>query len=273
MGLFDKKTCAICGEKISFLGNKKLEDGDMCKECAKKLSPFFSERRHSTVESIKSQLASREENKALLDSFKVSKSFGHFGAILIDDENEQFVAIADASDGLFSGMKTVTKIEEIKDKNPDIIKFSQVEDVDIDIVETRREEKQTKDGQQVSYDPKHMLYMYNFSIIIKVKDHPYIDLMRIPLSDKAVQIKTIGERKKDSLGKKLVDYFLDLPTFEEKENYYTDDSLKARMLRTSMDLPDYSFGFKVDMQNWPDIQEYSYYIALCREVYNSLLKK
>ena len=36
MGLFDKKYCDICGEKIGLLGNRKLEDGNLCKDCAKK---------------------------------------------------------------------------------------------------------------------------------------------------------------------------------------------------------------------------------------------
>ena len=35
MGFFDKKYCDICGEKIGLLGNRKLEDGNLCKECAK----------------------------------------------------------------------------------------------------------------------------------------------------------------------------------------------------------------------------------------------
>ena len=30
MGLFDKKYCDICGEKIGLLGNRKLEDGQSC---------------------------------------------------------------------------------------------------------------------------------------------------------------------------------------------------------------------------------------------------
>ena len=38
MGLFDKKYCDICGEKIGLLGNRKLEDGNLCKDCAKKLT-------------------------------------------------------------------------------------------------------------------------------------------------------------------------------------------------------------------------------------------
>ena len=45
MGLFDKKYCDVCGAKIGFLGNRKLEDGNLCKDCAGKLSPFFSDRR------------------------------------------------------------------------------------------------------------------------------------------------------------------------------------------------------------------------------------
>ena len=52
MGLFDKKICDICGEKIGLLGNRKLDDGNLCKDCAKKLSPWFEERRHSTVPEI-----------------------------------------------------------------------------------------------------------------------------------------------------------------------------------------------------------------------------
>ena len=28
MGLFDKKYCDVCGAKIGFLGNRKLEDGN-----------------------------------------------------------------------------------------------------------------------------------------------------------------------------------------------------------------------------------------------------
>ena len=57
MGLFDKKYCDICGQKIGFFGNRKLENGTLCKDCEKKLSPFFSERRNSTVEDIRRQLA------------------------------------------------------------------------------------------------------------------------------------------------------------------------------------------------------------------------
>ena len=66
MGLFDrfkKQDCEICGKEVGMFGYKKLEDGEICKDCVKLLSPWFDERRHSTVEQIKRQLAAREENR------------------------------------------------------------------------------------------------------------------------------------------------------------------------------------------------------------------
>ena len=53
MGLFDKKYCDVCGEKIGLLGNKKLEDANLCKKCAAQVSPWFHERRDSTLEENK----------------------------------------------------------------------------------------------------------------------------------------------------------------------------------------------------------------------------
>ena len=39
MGLFDKKYCDICGEKIGLLGNRKLEDGNLCKNWSPNIKP------------------------------------------------------------------------------------------------------------------------------------------------------------------------------------------------------------------------------------------
>ena len=76
MGLFDKKYCDICGEKIGLLGNRKLEDGNLCKDCAKKLSPWFSDRRSSTVAEIKEQLEYRERNKEAVAKFHITRTLG-----------------------------------------------------------------------------------------------------------------------------------------------------------------------------------------------------
>lgn len=91
MGLFDKKNCDICGEKIGLLGNRKLDDGNLCKNCARKLSPWFEERRHSTVEDIKRQLAYREQNKQLVQSFVVTRQFAtNTYNVFIDDTKGNF---------------------------------------------------------------------------------------------------------------------------------------------------------------------------------------
>ncbi|NLD83477.1 MAG: DUF4428 domain-containing protein, partial [Clostridiales bacterium] len=76
MGLFDKKYCDLCGQRIRFLGNRKLEDGNLCKDCESKLSPWFSDRRRSTVQDIRAQLAYREENKEKAAQFNASRSLG-----------------------------------------------------------------------------------------------------------------------------------------------------------------------------------------------------
>ena len=74
MGLFDKKYCDICGAKIGLLGNRKLEDGNLCKNCAAKLSPWFSDRRQSTVAEIGEQLSYREANREKVSAVPEEKS-------------------------------------------------------------------------------------------------------------------------------------------------------------------------------------------------------
>ena len=72
--LFEKKECSICGGEIGLLGNRKLEDGNMCKNCAAKLSPWFSDRRQSTVDEIKEQLDYREANREKVASFRITRT-------------------------------------------------------------------------------------------------------------------------------------------------------------------------------------------------------
>ena len=98
MGLFDKKYCSVCGEKIGLLGNRKLEDGNLCKNCAAKLSPWFSERRHSTVEDIKGQLAYREANKASVAAFHTTRSLGRNTKVLLDEDNRKFMVARTGND-------------------------------------------------------------------------------------------------------------------------------------------------------------------------------
>lgn len=171
MGFFDKKYCDVCGDKIGLLGNRKLEDGNLCKNCAKKLSPWFDERRHSTVEQIKKQLAYREENQAKAAAFNCTRSFGKGSTRLYIDENARKFAVHRGND-FASG-------------NPDILDFSQAAGCDLDIRENRREMKRTVDGKSVSYNPPRYEYSYDFKVTLRV-NHPYFDDMAFDLNGSSV---------------------------------------------------------------------------------------
>jgi len=172
MGLFDKKYCDVCGEKIGLLGNRKLADGNLCKECAGKLSPFFSERKQSTVEEIKAQLAYREENRDAVERFAVAR--------VIQCRNK--FLFVDTAKGNFM----VNHRKDYREDNPDVIPMSAVTGVDADTTESRNElMKEDKDGKKVSFTPPR--YEYSFDVFADIHvNHPYFDGIRVQLADDIV---------------------------------------------------------------------------------------
>ena len=167
MGLFDKKYCDVCGEKIGLLGNKKLEDGNLCKDCAKKLSPFFSERRQSTADEIKQQLAYREENKNQLAGFNPTRTLGNDKKIHVDERSGRFI---------------VTSASNWRENNPDIINLTQVTSVNVDIKEDRDEVKfRDNEGNYRSYNPLRYKYEYIFNVEICV-DSPWFNVIKFELT-------------------------------------------------------------------------------------------
>ena len=177
MGLFDKKYCDFCGKKIGLLGNKKMEDGNMCRECAAKLSPWFKDRRHTSREEIAAQLAYREENKKAAGAFQITRSIGKGTRLLLDENHRKL---------------TVTSATDLDADNPDILDYSQVTGCTLDLDE-RQEELKQKDaqGNSVSYRPPRYEYSYYLKATVFV-DHPYFDQMSFPVS--SGYIKT-GERR------------------------------------------------------------------------------
>ena len=179
MGLFDKKYCDICGEKIGLLGNRKLEDGNCCKNCVRKLSPWFSERRHSTINDIKRQLAYREENKDRAAQFQITREFGREWRVLFDNTHNWF---------------TVTCAKDIVEGNADILDYSQLTGSRLDVDESRHELRRTdKDGKQVSYDPPRYEYSYNFNLTITVNS-PYFDEMNFRLNPRPIILESESPR-------------------------------------------------------------------------------
>ena len=171
MGLFDKKYCDICGDKIGLLGNRKLEDGNLCKNCAAKLSPWFTERKQSTVEEIKEQLAYREANKEAVAAFHTTRTLGKDIKVLLDEDNGKFM---------------VTSARNIAEANPDVLSFGDVTGCDLDIEEGRTEiEYEEREGNRESFNPRRYAYHYDFYMTIHV-NHPYFEEIRFKLNDSSV---------------------------------------------------------------------------------------
>ena len=171
MGFFDKKYCDICGEKIGLLGNRKLEDGNLCKECAKKLSPWFEERRHSTVDDIKRQLEYRKQNEAKVQNFHITRQIPtKTYNVYIDDTQGNFTIAHNLDTG----------------ENPDILPLSSIVQCRLDIKQDQIEETYTKDGETVSYQPPVYKYEYNYSMKIQVRS-PWFDDMNFRLHNFAIE--------------------------------------------------------------------------------------
>ena len=171
MGLFDKKYCDICGEKIGLLGNRKLENGNLCKNCAQKLSPWFSDRRNSTVEEIKAQLDYREENQKKVAAFHTTRTLGADTKVLLDEDAGKFM---------------VTRARNLVEANPDVLDFADVTGCNLDIDESRSElMREDKDGKEVSYNPPRYDLDYDFNLTIHVNT-PYFTEINLRVNDSTI---------------------------------------------------------------------------------------
>ena len=216
MGLFDvfkKKNCDICGNEIGLLGNRKLEDGNCCKACASKLSPWFDDRRHSTVAEIKAQLAYREENEAALKDFRATKVIGEKKLVYFDESTRRFF---------------VASSDDYLSENPDILAYDQVLSCELKIDEDETElmrEVTDQEGntKEVSYTPRRFLHEYDFEMLIRVQ-HPYFDDMRFQLNDRTVELESFGRvdptrdmnyRRYASMGEEIVHLLTGIPAAAE----------------------------------------------------------
>ncbi len=145
------------------LGSRKVEDGTICSDCTKKLSPFFSERKKSTVADIQQQLQYREQNRQNLNSFNATRTLGNSTKVIIDDTQRKFV---------------VSRKSDYRAENADIIDLSQVTSVRVEYDEDR-DEVYTPDGN--SYNPPQYKYEYEIEIHINV-NHPYFSEIKFDVT-------------------------------------------------------------------------------------------
>ncbi|MGN1126261.1 MAG: DUF4428 domain-containing protein [Ruminococcus sp.] len=115
MGLFDKKFCDICGDKVNMLTQQKLSDGYLCSDCKHKLGSFTSGWKQRTVEDVKRHLEEREKNKQKYQLFNCSATAGdRDSSIQVDFNNRWFIFAINNRD--------------YKGGNPQIFEFSQLQD-------------------------------------------------------------------------------------------------------------------------------------------------
>lgn len=175
MGIFNKffetKYCSICGKPIAVLGNKKLKDGNCCKECEALLSPFFTGRKQATVAEIQYQLVCRKKNTERLQAFCPSRTIGGNTKVLVDEGKGQFL---------------VAFSKNFRSENVDVIDCSNITDCSVDIVESRNEIKYRDSNDNIkSFNPPCYAYSYDFFVEISV-NVPYIESIRFQVNDSPV---------------------------------------------------------------------------------------
>ena len=176
--MFEKKHCDNCGKETgAIFGNNSIADGNLCNDCANKLSPWFTNRSKTPLAQIKEQLAYREANRAALPGFSATRTFGNASKKLYVDETHGKFAVASSSN--------------FATENPDILDFAQAGSCEMEIRENREELKDTVDGKRVSYNPPRYKYAYDFYVTIHVS-HKYFNSMKFKLNSSSVDM---GEQR------------------------------------------------------------------------------
>ena len=176
MGLFDKKNCDVCGVKVGLLGGKKVKDGRLCSDCAKKQSPYLSSRKNFTVDEMKEHLEDRAANQELVKSFEPTRTVGASLKLYLDDAR---------------GLWFLTKSKRYQDTNPDVFTAQQILGGRVDIekgtrVETIEKAVPEKEGKPaVPARTKEVTY-YNFYVLIDLS-HPWVNQMRLQVNNSSLE--------------------------------------------------------------------------------------
>ncbi len=186
MGLFDrfkKQDCEICGKEVGMFGYKKLEDGEICKDCVKLLSPWFEDRRHATVAQIREQIAYRQRNAKEHEAFTVSRKIG----------DEEYIMYIEEVNGVPTRFFVTTR-SDYKAANPDIIAFKDVAScvTDIDVRDEEIKQKD-QDGNWVSCNPRKYKHHHDFYIRMEIRNNPYFDNIKFRMNGSDITLETVGD--------------------------------------------------------------------------------
>ena len=167
MGLFNKKVCDFCGEKIGLLGNNKLKDANMCDECLKPASRWIRLDKYDK-ERMEKHLEYRKRNKKKVQAFEATQVVGIYDKVYIDET---------------AGLFLVSKARNFKKHNPDVMELSQVIGCNIDVDEEKSEMMRTnRDGERVSCNPPRYEYRSKVTLVLEVQNR-WFKRMRLKVSD------------------------------------------------------------------------------------------
>lgn len=194
--LFEKKYCAICNTELGVFGKTKLVDGYLCKDCAGKLSPYFTGARQATVDQIREQLAYREANKKDVEAFSPTRTLGTDTKVYIDEDDQKVI---------------VTRASDWRSANPDVFDYNQVTGCSYDVDEDRTEIYRTgKDGEEISYNPPRYEYEYDFYVTILI-NHPYVSKIRFKVNRTTIERRGSAEYiSVENICKEMVDALTEL---------------------------------------------------------------
>ena len=174
--LFEKRQCSICGKEMGLTERKELSGGNLCDDCAEKLSDWFSTdaRKRSTPQQIQEQLAYREQNRQAVAQFRATRTIGNTTKVYLDEMNRKFM---------------VSSASNLQEDNPDVIDASDITNVAVDIDESKHELRtKNEEGRSVSYNPPRYDYSYDFYVDIDVS-HPYCSHRRIKVNSSSVWVR------------------------------------------------------------------------------------
>ena len=241
MGLFDKKYCDFCGEKLGLFGHTTLKDGYICKTCAAQISHWWSIGKKTSVADIHEHLMYRTENKARVAEFRVTRTIGDNCKVLFDDGARRLM---------------ITSSNDLSKSNPDVFDFDDVTSARWDVDESRSEiTYKTEKSAFTSYDPKRYNYNYNFYVTVYVKN-PYFDTIRFKVNSSYVSIDpwAEGEAKEAAI------------RATHNQSYYGFGVKPAQPAAPSGPIDKYT----PDTEGNEDYQQYR---ALCEEIVYNLNNK
>ena len=124
MGLFKKKTCAFCSDRInSFNKGKRFRDGELCCECSEELSSNWHDTIRYDLSDAVEHIEERKKNaENLLNKFEPDAYYGFRPTLFIDSERKLFCIT------LGGARENIGNVPRYVNENCDLFSFSQLED-------------------------------------------------------------------------------------------------------------------------------------------------